>query len=129
KAVEATGSADIAFVSLVNEDVFDTVLPGKIIDYMCMGKPIVGAISGYAAEVIERANCGYVSRARRSEEIQRYIMELMESEALRKQLGDNGSEYAYRNFRWEENIRVLTKVLEREYEEKSVHVCVESFHQ
>lgn len=79
--------AHIAYVSLVDEKVFQTVLPGKIIDYMCMKKPIVGDVSGYAEKVINEAQCGLISHDRTVKELGEHILRLAENEILRKNRG------------------------------------------
>jgi hypothetical protein len=42
---------DIGFVSLKDKEVFNTVLPGKIVDYMACSLPIVASVSGYAKKI------------------------------------------------------------------------------
>ncbi|MFD0618098.1 glycosyltransferase family 4 protein [Paenibacillus sp. GCM10027629] len=128
EATEATRTADIAYVSLVNQKVFDTVLPGKIVDYMCMGKPIVGAVSGYAADTILRAECGYISLERQTDEICEYIEKLVDDPELRNTFGENGYKFATRHYSWNKNIVVLTRLLEPKYGKESVHVRMEPLH-
>jgi glycosyltransferase involved in cell wall biosynthesis len=122
-------SADIAYVSLIEQDVFKTVLPGKLIDYMGMKTPIVGDVSGYAAHIIKEANCGLVATEKSVEQLCENIVALANEPQLRTELGKNGYEYATKKWRWNTNINVLTTVMEGLDDEKSVHVCVESLHQ
>lgn len=124
-SIQAIRMADIAFVSLVEQGVFDTVLPGKIIDYMSMGKPIVGAVSGYSANIINKACCGYVSPHRSVDELYIHIMNLAQDKKLRMQLGENGYKFACQHYSWKNNITVLTNVLENVYEKESMHVRME----
>ncbi|MCM3338763.1 glycosyltransferase family 4 protein [Paenibacillus sp. MER TA 81-3] len=128
ETIKAIDEADIAFLSLTNHEVFNTVLPGKIMDYMCMRKPIIGAISGYAAEIVEKAQCGYVSRERKVDEICSYILKLADNNELRSLLGENGYKYAFENLRWKTNIPVLTEIMEKEYVEECMHVRMEPLH-
>ena len=104
--------ADIAYVGLVEKSVFQTVLPGKIIDYMCMKKPIVGSIEGYSKKVINNANCGFVSEQRQTIELFNSIQQLLEDDQLRIQLGQNGYDYAKTHLRWKKNIDLLSDVIE-----------------
>ncbi|OAS88207.1 MULTISPECIES: glycosyltransferase family 4 protein [Metabacillus] len=104
--------ADIAYVGLVEKSVFQTVLPGKIIDYMCMQKPIVGNIEGYSKKVIKEAKCGFVSDDRKTVDLYESISKLIGDEQLRNQLGQNGYEYAKKHLRWKKNISRLTRVIE-----------------
>ena len=124
-ATRAVREADIAFVSLVRQPVFDTVLPGKIIDYMSMGKPIVGSVSGYAAEVLEQSEAGFAARDRSTDDLQCYITQLASDVTLRRTMGSNGYQYACRHYRWKDNIMVLADVLEKEYGKENRHVRLE----
>lgn len=122
-------AADIAYVSLVEKDVFKKVLPGKVMDYMSMRKPIVADVAGYAKEVIEDAQCGFVTEDRTVAELSDYIIKLAQDKQLRNRLGENGYQYAFRTLRWKTNIETLLKILEeRDVTEESVHVCMESLH-
>ncbi|ATI50375.1 glycosyltransferase family 4 protein [Bacillus tropicus] len=122
-------NADIAYVSLVEKDVFKKVLPGKVMDYMSMRKPIVADVAGYAKEVIEEAQCGFVTEDRTAAELGAYIIKLAQDKQLRNRLGENGYQYAFRTLRWKTNIETLLKILEeRDVTEESVHVCMESLH-
>ncbi|MED3125312.1 glycosyltransferase family 4 protein [Bacillus wiedmannii] len=122
-------NADIAYVSLVEKDVFKKVLPGKVMDYMSMRKPIVADVAGYAKEVIEEAQCGFVTEDRTVAELSDYIIKLAQDKQLRNRLGENGYQYAFRTLRWKTNIETLLKILEeRDVTEESVHVCMESLH-
>lgn len=128
ETLKEVAAADIAYVSLVEQEVFQTVLPGKIIDYMCMRKPIVGDVDGYAKDVIEKAGCGMVSKARTIEELCQHILVLADDEQLRKQLGDNGHLYAYQHLRWKNNIEALVNIVEEKDVKESMYVCVEPLH-
>ena len=124
-ALEVVNQADIAFVSLVPQRVFDKVLPGKIVDYMSMGKPIIGAVSGYSAELIRQANCGLVCEERDPHVIVALIERLLNSKELRTSLGNSGYEYALQHFQWEQNISILDQILENDYEQENLHVRLE----
>ncbi|WP_236636184.1 glycosyltransferase family 4 protein [Exiguobacterium sp. SH0S1] len=113
EAFQAIKNADVAFVSLIDQDVFDTVIPGKLIDYMAVGKPIVAAVSGHAANVIEAAEVGYVSRKRDIDEIEQSLRTLLDRPDLRDKFGANGIRYVKDNLCWENNIHVLDDVIEK----------------
>ncbi len=104
--------ADIAFVSLVDVHFFDTVLPGKEIDYMGMGTPILGDISGNSKAIVEKAGSGLIPSDRSVKGISEALLQLAENQALRKQLGENGHEFAKAHFNWEINIQKLLHLLE-----------------
>ncbi|PFI26564.1 glycosyltransferase family 4 protein [Bacillus cereus] len=129
KTLQEVEKAHIAYVSLVDEKVFQTVLPGKIIDYMCMKKPIVGDVSGYAEKVINTAQCGLISQDRTVKELGEHIIKLSENEILRRKIGSNGHKHAFQHLRWKNNIKVLTSLMEeKNATEESVYVRMEPLH-
>ncbi|GGE55468.1 glycosyltransferase family 4 protein [Priestia taiwanensis] len=128
ETLKAVVSADIAYVSLVKKDVFEKVLPGKLIDYMGMKKPIIGDVSGYAAKVIKEANCGIIATENSIDEICDNILTLSENVQLRNEMGGNGYRYTLQRWIWKKNIDVLTDLMEEIDEEQSLHVCVEPLH-
>ncbi|WP_349632620.1 glycosyltransferase family 4 protein [Peribacillus simplex] len=105
-------TSHIAYVSLVEKEVFNKVLPGKIIDYMCVGKPIVGDVDGRAKKMLKEAKCGLVAESRNVDEICQHILTMASDPALREELGENGHLYAKQHFQWSKNIKGLINVME-----------------
>jgi glycosyltransferase involved in cell wall biosynthesis len=106
---------DVGIVTLNDEDVFETVLPGKLIDYMSCGIPIVAAVSGYSKEIIETQNVGYVSEDRNAVELVKFILNLIHNQDLSRELSLNGINYVMKNFSWDRNIQLLINVIESSY--------------
>lgn len=103
---------DVGIVSLNDQEVFDTVLPGKIVDYMISGLPIVAAVSGYAKQMIEEHEVGFVSEQRNIDEIIQYIFNLKEDADARNRLSLNCINLIKSQFLWEENIQMLMTSLD-----------------
>ncbi len=114
---------DVGVLSLNNVDVFDTVLPGKLIDYMISGIPVVAAVSGYSKEVIQKYKTGFVSEKRDAYEIVKYILLLKSSPELREKIAKNGIDLIKEHFIWEKNIKNVTSILE-EKEQKIEPVTI-----
>lgn len=55
--------ADVLLITLRGNNEVGKTMPGKLQMYMTTGKPILGAINGAAAEVIEEAQCGSCVKA------------------------------------------------------------------
>lgn len=51
-------SADALLVHLRRDPLFEITIPSKIQAYMAVGRPVLAAVSGDAADLITRANCG-----------------------------------------------------------------------
>lgn len=55
--------ADAMLVTMQPDPVLSLTLPGKVQTYLAAGKPVIGAIDGEAAAVIEAADCGFCAPA------------------------------------------------------------------
>ena len=101
----------VGLVTLMEQDVFETVLPGRVIDYMTCGLPIVGSVSGYSKELIVNERTGFVSAQQNIDEMIGYIEELRTNKELYSEMSLNGQNYVKENFLWEKNIDSLVRVL------------------
>jgi glycosyltransferase involved in cell wall biosynthesis len=107
----------VGFVSLNNKSVFDTVLPGKIIDYMGCGIPLVGSISGISKNFIVDHELGFVSEKRDVNEVVENILRLAKDQPLWEKLAKNCLNQIKKDFLWEKNIDTLINLIELENEE------------
>ncbi len=55
-------AADALLVHLADEPVFSITIPSKTQAYMALGKPILMAVAGESAQIIEEASAGVISR-------------------------------------------------------------------
>ncbi|WP_157059146.1 glycosyltransferase family 4 protein [Viridibacillus arvi] len=106
---------DVGVLALNNKEVFDTVLPGKLIDYMSSGLPVVAAVSGYSKELIEENQTGFVSENRDAAEIVEYILMLKNNPKIRNKIANNSMNLIRKHFLWEKNIKKLTCLFEKDY--------------
>lgn len=102
---------DIGLVTLKDEEVFKTVLPGKIVDYMTCGVPIVGMIDGYAKDIVEKAGVGFASSSNDLIQILEDIEELLENDELRSQMSSKAQSLILSEYNWEKNIMKLVNYL------------------
>lgn len=61
--------ADAMIVTLKADPILSYTLPGKVQSYMAVGKPIIGAINGEAADVINNSGCGFCGKAEDVDEL------------------------------------------------------------
>lgn len=107
----------IGIVTLNGKQVFETVLPGKIIDYMTCGIPIVASVSGYAKDVIVSHEAGIVSETNTADEMLRHILYLYQHPSKRGEMSRNSLNYVKKHFFWEKNIEVLIRLIENKSSE------------
>ena len=71
--------ADAMLVTLTDDPVISLTLPGKVQTYMAAGKPIIGAINGETALVLNEAQGDYCGPARNGKILAENILSLMNS--------------------------------------------------
>lgn len=92
---------NIAYATIVplrRLDVFKAALPSKMFESMATGRPIVGAVEGEAAHLIETAKCGVVVRPEDPTALHEAVVSLAEDPERAKGLGANGRTYVVENF-------------------------------
>jgi glycosyltransferase involved in cell wall biosynthesis len=91
--------ADALLVSLKDTPLFNLTIPSKIQSYMACGRPIIAALSGEGANMIEKAQAGFAVQAGNPEQLAAAILKIKElSDSSRNQLGNNGLTYFKNNF-------------------------------
>jgi glycosyltransferase involved in cell wall biosynthesis len=75
-------------------------VPGKVLSYLCVGRPILGAIAkkNLAALTIEEARAGIVVEPDDHQGFLAGLDRLLSDAEFREQLGRNGRNYAERTF-------------------------------
>ncbi|MEC0706451.1 glycosyltransferase family 4 protein [Bacillus haynesii] len=104
---------DVGIATLNNSRVFETVLPGKIIDYLTCRLPVVASLSGYSKQLIENEKIGFVTSRQSVDEMVDYILKLYNDPALLEEMQSNCREFIEKKFLWENNINKLTNLLDK----------------
>lgn len=71
--------ADALLVSLRRELIFALTIPGKVQSYLACGRPMIAAIDGEGARVVEEAGCGATAPAEDPEALARAVLDLYEA--------------------------------------------------
>jgi glycosyltransferase involved in cell wall biosynthesis len=102
---------DLGLVTLKDKDVLKTVLPGKIIDYMTCGVPIVGVVDGYSKEMVEKEQVGIISNTSDPNQIVLQMKRLLNDDELIKEMSQREQQVILRDFIWETNIKKLVEYM------------------
>lgn len=108
---------DVGILALTKKEVFDTVLPGKLIDYMTSGLPLIASVSGFSKQLIEKYKVGYITESRNAKEIVDHILYLKNHPNTRMEMKSNSIQLVRNHFYWEKNIVELINLFGR-FEEK-----------
>jgi glycosyltransferase involved in cell wall biosynthesis len=86
-------SSDVCLVALKDEDVFKTVIPTKMLEFMSCARPVVVSVGGQAEQILNEAQAGISVRAGDPAAIAGAIRRMYADAELRRRSGKNGREY------------------------------------
>lgn len=86
-------ASDICLVLLKKRDVFRTVIPTKMLEFMACGRPVILGVDGQARRLIEEAGAGVFIDPEDSEALAQAVIRLQGDPELRRTLGENGRHY------------------------------------
>lgn len=86
-------ASDACLVLLKKADIFQTVIPTKMLEFMSCARPVVLGLEGQARKMIESAAAGIWVAPEAPDQLAKAILQLAGNRALSKQLGENGRKY------------------------------------
>jgi len=107
-------AADVCLVMLRKAELFKTVIPTKMLEYMACQRPVVIAVDGQARQIVEQAGAGVFVEPENSKALVQTIQQLAGDPAKRKQMGLKGRNYIVNNFSREKTARDYIAVLEKQ---------------
>lgn len=91
-------ASDACLVLLKKTDVFKTVIPTKMLEFMSCARPVILGVDGQARQIVEDAEAGVVIEPENAEELVAAIQQLYADRALGCSLGKKGRDYVVKNF-------------------------------
>jgi len=86
-------------VTLKKEPIFALTIPSKVQSYLACAKPIVAALDGEGAKVIEEAGAGMTCPAENPKALAETVLKFYNmSETDQKEMGKKGREYFEKHF-------------------------------
>jgi colanic acid biosynthesis glycosyl transferase WcaI len=108
-------ASDVCLVLLKKTDLFKTVIPTKMLEFMSCARPVILGVDGQARTILEEARGGLVIEPENSDALVKAILYLQANRDLARTLGQNGREYIVDKFSRgqtaERYIRVLEQLL------------------
>ena len=105
-------ASDVCLVLLKKSELFKTVLPTKMLEFMSCARPVILGVDGHARNVMERANAGLFVPPEDSAELADAILRLAADPGLRESLGRNGRQYVLQHFSRQQAAEVYLDVLQ-----------------
>lgn len=104
--------ADAMLITMKDDPVLSATLPGKVQTYMAAGKPVVGAIGGETARVVnDEAQCGMCCTPENAQELAQIMLRIAQDDELRGRFSENARRYYQQYFRKEQFFDMLETVL------------------
>ncbi len=91
-------ASDACLVLLKKTDVFKTVIPTKMLEFMSCARPVILGVDGQARQILEDAGAGIAIEPENSEALVNAISRLSADRELGTELGQKGREHIVRYF-------------------------------
>jgi glycosyltransferase involved in cell wall biosynthesis len=91
-------ASDACVVLLKKNDIFKTVIPSKMLEFMSCARPVILGVEGQARKILEEAQAGICIEPESPSELAQAVVRLAEDEQLRETLGRNGRRYILQHF-------------------------------
>jgi colanic acid biosynthesis glycosyl transferase WcaI len=105
-------ASDACLVLLKKSDLFKTVLPTKMLEFMSCARPVILGVDGHARKVLEQANAGIFITPEDPAALTNAVMQLADDPALRESFGRNGRQHVLQYFSRQHTAKVYLDVLQ-----------------
>ena len=89
---------DACLIHLKKQDLFRSVLPSKLLDACAAAKPVILGVEGFAAELLQKMDCGICIEPENEAELAGAVMKLQDHPALGRRMGESGRTYVVQHF-------------------------------
>jgi glycosyltransferase involved in cell wall biosynthesis len=89
--------SDVCLVLLKKTDLFKTVIPTKMLEFMSCARPVILGVDGQARTILEEARGGLVIEPESSDALANAILYLGANRESARALGENGRKYIVHN--------------------------------
>jgi len=105
-------ASNACLVMLKKAELFKTVLPTKLLEFMCCARPVILAVDGEARRIMDEAGGGIFVEPQHVADLSAAILRLAEDPKLCDVLGSNGRRYVTRHFARQQAAERYIDVLE-----------------
>ncbi len=105
-------AADLCLVMLKKTELFKTVIPTKLLEYMACERPVIIAVDGQARQIVEAAGAGVFAEPENSQALVKAILALANDPERRQEMGTRGRQYVVNQCSREKTAQEYITVLE-----------------
>jgi glycosyltransferase involved in cell wall biosynthesis len=106
-------AAHACLVMLKKTELFKTVIPTKLLEYMACERPVIVAVDGQARQIVEAAGAGVFVEPEDSDALVQSILKLAADPEGRQRMGVSGREYIVGQFSRKQTAQTYLTVLHR----------------
>jgi colanic acid biosynthesis glycosyl transferase WcaI len=105
-------ASDACLVLLKRTELFKTVLPTKMLEFMSCARPVILGVDGHARKILEEANAGIFITPEDPAALADAVMRLADDPALGESLGRNGRQHVLQYFSRQHTAKIYLDVLQ-----------------
>src|SRR5712692_1770754 len=105
-------ASDACLVLLKKSDLFKTVIPTKMLEFMSCARPVILGVDGQARKIIEEAQAGIFVEPENAANLAQAVTRLAAEAGLRESLSRNGRRHILQRFSRRHTARAYLDVLE-----------------
>lgn len=90
--------ADVLLVTMRDVALFRSFIPSKVFEYLAAGRPIVAAVAGETADIVERSGAGLVVPPDDAAALVKALRQLIEDQDLRERLASKGPRFVAQHY-------------------------------
>jgi glycosyltransferase involved in cell wall biosynthesis len=105
-------ASNACLVLLKKTDVFKTVIPTKMLEFMSCSRPVIVGVDGEARRIVEEAGAGIAIEPENSQALARAIQQLASNPQLCADLGQKGRNHILQHFSRAETAQKYLQILQ-----------------
>jgi len=105
-------ASDACLVLLRKSEVFKTVIPTKMLEFMSCARPVILGVDGQARRVVEDAQAGIFVEPENATDLAQAVARLATDAGLRESLGRNGRRHILQRYSRQRTAKIYLEVLE-----------------
>lgn len=105
-------ASDACLVMLKKTDLFKTVIPTKMLEFMSCARPVILAVDGQAREIMEAGGAGIFVEPESAQQLVEAVQRLSSDPELCESLGRSGREHIVKHFSRQQTARDYLEILD-----------------
>jgi glycosyltransferase involved in cell wall biosynthesis len=105
-------ASDACLVLLKKTDLFKTVIPTKMLEFMSCARPVILGVDGQARKIVEEAQAGVFVEPENADDLAQAVSVLAGNQSLRESFGRNGRRHILQGYSRRQTAEAYIELLE-----------------